>query len=253
MAFLEKILQEKRREVSKLSNDEIISEKPIYSFIETVKQEPAKMHVIAEIKRASPSKGTIRKTVDPLEQAKCYQEAGVAAISVLTDETFFNGSIEDLRIVAQHVELPVLCKDFIINEKQIIRAKNAGASLVLLIVAALSIKKLEELHRMATKLGLEVLVETHTIEEMEIAKKIGATLIGVNNRDLKTFQTDLNQSIHLAQPKDDRVYISESGIQTTEDVKKLAPYYQGVLVGETLMKAQEPQKIIKEWRQIDVS
>ena len=246
MDFLEKILKEKANEVNNLTPVEKRVEKQRPSFYQTVKGNPKKVHIIGEIKRASPSKGLINGTVDILQQAKTYEKAGVSAISVLTDPVFFNGTIHDLTAVAQVVDVPVLCKDFIIDEQQIVRAKQAGASLILLIVAALPKVRLKELHEYATELGLEVLVETHDAQELAIAKEIGATIIGVNNRNLKTFQVSLQTSIDLSQPEGRCIYISESGFKTAQDVEKISQNYQGILVGETLMRAGNVEEKVKE-------
>ncbi len=246
MDFLEKILKEKANEVNNLTSIEkrVVKQRP--SFYQKVKKEPRKVHIIGEIKRASPSKGLINGTVDILQQARIYEDAGVSAISVLTDPVFFNGTIHDLTAVAQLVDIPVLCKDFIVDERQIKRAKQAGASLILLIVAALTKERLKELYDYAADLGLEVLVETHDAQELTTAKEIGATIIGVNNRNLKTFHVSLQTSIDLSQPEDQCIYISESGFKTAKDVEKISQNYQGILVGETLMKSGNIEEKVKE-------
>lgn len=246
MDFLEKILVEKQVEVERMPLEAVERSLLRPSFYKTVQQTPDRMHVIAEIKRASPSKGAINQEVDILSQASSYEAAGVSAISILTDPTFFDGSIEDLRAISQKVKLPLLCKDFIISKKQLIRAKNAGASMVLLIVAALSESALAELFHQATDLGLEVLVEVHDAKELAQAEALGAPIIGVNNRNLKTFQVSLDTSIQLAPKKEKTVYISESGFKTAEDVAKVAPYFSGVLVGESLMLAKDVTAYARE-------
>ena len=143
--------------------------------------------------------------------------------------------------------IPTLNKDFIIDEKQIVRARNAGATVILLIVAALSEKRLQELYDFATGLGMEVLVETHNLAELEIAHRIGAQIIGVNNRNLVTFETDINTSLQLsAHFKDDRVYVSESAIFSKEDAELVAAYFHAVLVGTALMQAEDVAEKIKE-------
>ncbi|MCD5002795.1 indole-3-glycerol phosphate synthase TrpC [Enterococcus saccharolyticus] len=248
MDFLEKILVEKRKEVAALPTVERTNLHQGYPFYKQVKANTEKLHVIGEIKRASPSKGEINVDVDIISQAKKYQQAGVSAISVLTDEVFFKGTIADLQTIAQAVTVPVLCKDFIIDERQLVRAKNAGASMILLIVAALSPERLKELHQAALALDLEVLVETHNAEEMAIAQSIGAQIIGVNNRDLTTFTVDIQHSLDLAQPDDGPVYISESGFVTGEDAARVANDYHVILVGETLMRASNPEATIQELR-----
>ncbi|MFC4770445.1 indole-3-glycerol phosphate synthase TrpC [Enterococcus hermanniensis] len=246
MDFLTKILTEKQHEIESL--DPVIEtvKKIRPSFYEGVKKDLATIHIIGEIKRASPSKGIINEAVDILEQAKKYEQAGVSAISVLTDPIFFKGHINDLAAVATVVDLPILCKDFIIDERQIIRAKQAGASIVLLIVAAVSQERLNKLYQFATEQGLEVLVEVHDASELQRAQLLGAKIIGVNNRNLKTFQVSIETSIQLKQALGETVFVSESGFKNRQDIKKILPYYQGVLIGETLMTVSDPMKKIKE-------
>ena len=248
MDFLEKILVEKRKEVAQMPLEEVTNHTQGASFYQTVRNHPERIHVIGEIKRASPSKGAINLEVDILDQAQQYQAAGVSAISVLTDEVFFKGQLQDLADIAATVSVPVLCKDFVISEKQLIRAKNAGASLVLLIVAALSREELQTLYTKAQALQLEVLVEAHNAEELQTAKDIGAKIIGINNRDLKTFIVDIDHSVQLTQPQEDIVYVSESGFATAEDVQRITKGFHAVLVGETLMRATSPREKIVELR-----
>lgn len=246
MDFLEKIKQQKEKEIKEMpvENLQEIKERP--SLYDMIMNHPNKVHVIGEVKRASPSKGVINEEVNIVHQATTYEKSGVSAISVLTDTPFFKGSIDDLRVISQTVKTPILCKDFIFSEKQIIRAKNAGASIILLIIAALTKEELTSLFNFAHSLGLEVLVETHNAEELKIAEELGAKLIGVNNRDLRTFEVDLNTSIHLAPSKPGIVYISESGFKSPEDVKKISYYFNAVLVGETLMRSDNVEQTVKE-------
>lgn len=239
MDFLTKILAAKEKEIAALPLEQVVPRPKRPSFYQLVKENPQHMHVIGELKRASPSKGDINVTVDFLQQARAYQEAGVSAISVLTDSVFFKGSIADLQAVAQAVTVPILCKDFILDQKQLVRAKNAGASIVLLIVAALTDEQLAELYTSATDLGLEVLVETHNAEELVRAQKIQPQIIGVNNRNLKTFVVSRATSRALAQTDSKVLYVSESGFQTPQDVAEVSQSYQAVLVGEALMRAPE--------------
>ncbi|AIY04336.1 Indole-3-glycerol phosphate synthase [Planococcus sp. PAMC 21323] len=206
--------------------------------------------VISEIKRASPSKGDIQTEVDIVAQAKKYEDAGAAAISVLTDETYFKGSIDDLREVAQIVSIPVLCKDFMVSEIQIDRAKQAGATIILLIVAALQQQQLKSLNDYALSKGLEVLVEVHVEKELHRALELDAKLIGVNNRNLKTFEVSIERTAQLAKlfPFDEgRVLISESGMHTKEDAQfAYASGASGILVGEALMRSEDPGNWIRE-------
>ncbi|MFZ2557262.1 MAG: indole-3-glycerol phosphate synthase TrpC, partial [Lactococcus raffinolactis] len=213
--FLEKILAEKQIEVAEMVMERPGKVREVKGFIERLRENPEILQVIGEVKRASPSLGAINMTVDVLEQATSYASAGVSAISVLTDPVFFKGSIDDLRLVAQNVDVPVLNKDFIIDKKQIARAVNSGATIVLLIVACLTEKDLQDLYDYAISLGLEVLVEVHNVEELAVAHRINAELIGVNNRNLKTFEVSLQNSLDLvALQESGRFYISESGIKS---------------------------------------
>ena len=165
----------------------------------------------------------------------------------MTDEVFFKGDISYLKEISTQVAIPTLAKDFIIDEKQIVRSRNAGATVILLIVAALPEARLKELYDFATSLGLEVLVETHNLPELEVAHRIGAEIIGVNNRNLVTFETDINTSLELSTHfKDKPVYISESAIFTGQDAALVAPYFNGILVGTALMTADNVAEKVKE-------
>jgi len=247
MDFLETIIHEKKQEVQATPLEKVQPLRKTDSFYQQVKAHPEKMHIIGEVKRASPSKGAINLAVNVIEQAQAYEQADVTAISVLTDEVFFKGSIEDLRTVASQVAIPVLCKDFIIDEKQLIRARNAGATMVLLIVSALSKQKLAELYTKAVALELEVLVEVHDEQELAIAEGLSAQLIGVNNRNLKTFDVSIEVSQQLGKKQTrDAVYISESGFSTGQQVALVKENYQVVLVGEGLMRENDPKAKVKE-------
>lgn len=247
MEFLEKILQQKRIEIANMEDETPKTLRKTYSFAQYLRENSGQIQIIGEVKRASPSLGEINMGVDVVKQAKVYEEAGVAAISVLTDEVFFKGNIEDLRAVAKEVKIPVLNKDFILDKKQINRAINAGATMILLIVAALSESELKELYDYAKSLGLEILVEVHNLEELRIAEGINAEIIGVNNRNLKTFEVSLSNSVYLANNfATDAIYISESGIKTSADVELISIEFDGILVGETLMKAENPAEKVAE-------
>jgi len=207
--------------------------------------------VIAEIKRRSPSKGLIRADFDAEKIALAYQAAGAAGISVLTDESFFGGSLEILRQVRAAVATPLLRKDFVIDPYQIDEARVAGADAVLLIVAALPDAELLALHRHATGLGLDVLVEVHDEAELERALAIGAKLVGVNNRDLRTFEVDLATTERLAARIADPevVLVAESGIGSPADVARLARVgARGFLVGESLMRQPDPGRALEALR-----
>lgn len=252
MTILDKILMEKEREVVQLleragqTGPSGMTAGP--SLTDRLRR-AERLQVIAEIKRASPSKGMIRQHVDPVRQALQYEQAGAACISVLTDEVFFKGSYDDLAAVAQAVQIPVLCKDFIIHPVQIDRAKAAGASVVLLIAAALPDPELNALYAYAKSCGLDVLLEVHSEQELDRALAAGAQLIGVNNRDLRTFEVDLARTEQLAAlfPHDgQRVLISESGIAGPADAARAAAAgASAVLVGESLMKSGDPGRMIR--------
>ncbi|MGB7209542.1 MAG: indole-3-glycerol phosphate synthase TrpC [Pyrinomonadaceae bacterium] len=207
-------------------------------------QVPDRLNIIAEFKRASPSKGIINDSVDAATLARSYKSGGAAAISVLTEEDFFKGSLDDLRAVRNAVDLPILRKEFIFDAYQIYEAAEAGADAILLIAAMLEDEALVELHNLAEQvLGLDALVEVHTLEELELVKNVGAKLIGVNNRDLRTFNVSLNVSRELIKhaPKD-AVMIAESGLTTRDDLMELQELgYSGFLIGETLMRSGDPE------------
>lgn len=242
--FLTKILDAKKEEVKELKRNPSHIQEParkVSSLVEVLTSS-SKMQVIAEIKRASPSKGEIKLEVDPAQQATEYEEAGAAAISVLTDTAYFKGSTEDLALVSRSVKLPLLCKDFIIDQIQIDIAKKAGAQVILLIVAALTQEKLENLYHYAKLQNLEVLVEVHNEQELNQAMLLHPELIGVNNRNLKTFEIDLEVTDRLGAilKKADQLFISESGIKTPADVLRVKKAgAKGILVGETLMKSTD--------------
>ncbi|MCM3117750.1 indole-3-glycerol phosphate synthase TrpC [Neobacillus sp. MER 74] len=251
--ILDKIIDQKKKEVRILREgnlQQVELNKPRRSFIQKLKTAD-QISIISEFKRASPSKGIINNTIDPAFQAGLYEEYGASAISVLTDQTFFKGSFSDLRAVRSQVNLPILCKDFIIDEVQINLAASNGADLILLITAALDDQRLVELFQYAKGLGLEVLVEVHNQTELESALKTGAKLIGVNNRDLKTFHVSLEVTENLAsEVKNSGAYlISESGIHHQEDVARVRNAgANGILVGEALMKSPNVKQSFLDFR-----
>lgn len=243
MTILDKIIKQKKIEVAELKKQTPATpqtkQKQVEKISETFRNDK-QMNIVAEIKRASPSKGDISMTVDPVEQAKVYASHGAGAISVLTDQTFFKGSMDDLRAVRDAVDVPILCKDFMIDPIQIDQAKAAGASIILLIVAALSEEQVHTLYNYATDQGLEVLCEVHNETEMKTAIDLGAEIIGINNRNLKTFEVDLAVTELLASmaPNLESILISESGIRSQADVERIVKRgVNGILVGETLMRA----------------
>ena len=199
--------------------------------------------LIAECKRRSPGAGDIRPGLDPVVLTRGYERAGARALSVLTDGTYFGGSLDDLRSVREGTGLPVLRKDFTVDPLQLVEARAAGADAVLLIVRILSDDDLSAFHAEALSLGLDVLVEVHDGEELERAVTLGADLVGINNRDLSTFTTDLETTVRLLDDvPDDVVLVSESGIRTPGDVARLGEAgVDAILVGETLLRAGDPE------------
>ncbi len=249
MTILDKIIEVKKQEVQKLKTQTFkpYQGKKIKSFKDHLK-DLTHMGIIAEIKRASPSKGIINEDVDPVKQAKIYEKNGVQAISVLTDNLFFKGSMDDLIAVRKAVDLPILCKDFIIDEVQINQAHAAGANIILLIAAALDDQMLNALNKHALSLGLEVLFEVHNEAEMRRVLQLKPDLIGINNRDLKTFNVDLNTTNKLQHMVENTntILISESGIETSKDVEVIARSgAKSILIGETLMRANQLNQTIK--------
>ncbi len=210
--------------------------------------EPRKVRVIAELKKASPSKGLIRDNFDPAQLCIDLQGHGAAALSVLTEKNFFLGSMKYLEEVTKLVRIPVLRKDFIFDPYQIYRARAAGADAVLLIAAALDPVLFAELHALATSLGLHVLCEVHNHEELEMVLNTEAKIIGINSRNLKTFKTDLKIAVEMLRDiPDDKVKIAESGINNTDDIKRMINAgTSGFLIGESLMREKEPGRKLAE-------
>ena len=203
---------------------------------------PGRIHVIAECKRRSPSRGVLRADYDPASIARGYAEAGAAAISVLTEPTFFDGAVAHLQAVREAVAVAVLRKDFTVSAYQLLEAKAAGADAVLLIVAALEPRELASLGARAAALGLDALVEVHDEEELTIAIDAGARIVGVNNRDLRTLEVDVEASERLiARMPREIIAVSESGLRTAEDLVRLrARGYHGFLIGERFMTEPDP-------------
>ena len=202
---------------------------------------------IAEFKRRSPSKGWIRQDADPVKVATSYASAGAAAMSVLTDTPFFGGTLDDLRAVRSTVALPVLRKDFIVDPYQIAEARAAGADAVLLIVAALADADLRALLAETRRFGMEALVENHDASEVERALAAGATVVGINHRDLRTFETDMDLAVRLRPgiPKD-RIVVAESGLRGHADVERMRQAgIDAILVGETFMAAPDPAAALR--------
>jgi indole-3-glycerol phosphate synthase len=209
---------------------------------------PDRLNVIAECKRRSPSKGMLRPQYDPAIIAAGYVAAGAAAISVLTEPTFFDGSLDHLRAVRAVVPLPILRKDFIVSEYQIVEAKAAGADAILLIVAALTAVELRSLASFATSNGLDALVEVHSADELSTALDAGAAIVGVNNRNLRTLTVDVAASEALiARIPKDVISVSESGLRTSDDLLRLRQMgYRAFLIGERFMTAADPGAALRE-------
>ena len=235
-----KSLEELKEEVSKLDvNDE-------FPFKNALKD--PEIAIIAEVKRASPSKGMIAEDFDYIEIAREYEQAGASAISVLTEPYFFKGSNDFLKEISENVSIPILKKDFTIDEYMIYEAKLLGASAILLIVSILDDAQLKEYLDLAHDLGLSAIVETYDEAEIRTAIDAGAGIIGVNNRNLADFTVDIENSINLRRlVSDDIIFISESGIKTKEDVTRLKENdVDAVLIGETLMRSDDKKSMILE-------
>lgn len=252
MTILDRIVEQKKREVAKLAGVRATASdlkaacasrgdlRDFYAAL--TRPHYGDIALIAEVKKASPSAGVICPDFDPVHIARTYEESGASCLSVLTDQMFFQGSLTCLRQIREVVQLPLLRKDFIIDARQIREAIDWGADAILLIVAILDDAQLRSLHALATEAGLSVLVEVHDERELERALAIGAKLIGVNNRDLRTFKVDLGTTERLAervrsQALPDTLLVAESGIHTRADVERLARAgARAILVGESLMR-----------------
>jgi len=210
--------------------------------------------IIAELKRRSPSKGLIREDFDPVSLARAYAAGGAATLSVLTDTQYFGGHLDFLAKVRAEVSLPLLRKDFVVDGYQIDEARVAGADAVLLIVASLAAEEVSALHAHARALGLDVLVEVHDERQLEVALAAGANLVGVNNRDLRTFEVDLATTERVAAalpPGRDVLFVAESGITTSADVQRLLDHgAEAFLVGESLMRQGDVTRALKELRRL---
>jgi indole-3-glycerol phosphate synthase len=248
MNILEAIVRHKRVEVDHARSKQPLEElrKRIVDLPPTRQFRPAlrkgALSIIAEVKKASPSRGLLTNQFDPVALAKDYVEGGASAISVVTDERFFQGHPSYVQAIKAAVPLPLLRKDFIIDEYQVYESRAIGADAILLIVVALSDAQLSSLYECARSVGLDVVVETHDEQDIERANRVGADIIGINNRDLSTFDVSLQHSVQLRKLiHAGAVAISESGIQTREDVVTLrAAGFDALLIGEGVVSAQDP-------------
>jgi indole-3-glycerol phosphate synthase len=242
---LDRIVAAKRLEVG--ARRDLVSEAELHSRLEhaapprdffAALARPGPIRLIAEVKKASPSAGVIREDFDPVAIARIYQQHGAACISVLTDEGFFQGKLQYLEEVRASTGVPVLRKDFILEEYQLAEARAAGADAVLLIAECLDDCNLRKLHNRAIELGMAPLVELYDPENLDRVLEAGATLIGVNNRDLRTFQVDLDHTLRIRdRVPDECILVSESGIRTHADVQRLqSEGIDAILVGESLMR-----------------
>ena len=250
--ILNKILATKREEVAKASaikslkeiHEEALAQPEPRDFVGNLaKKDAANLPaVIAEIKKASPSKGVIREDFNPAEIAKSYEQAGAACLSVLTDEQYFQGSAAYLKQARDACSLPVLRKDFMIDPYQVVEARAMGADCILLIAAALELKQMQLLEDISHELGMAVLVEVHNQKELDLALKLSTPLVGINNRNLRTFDVTLQTTLDLLKNlPDDRFVITESGIFTPEDVALMRDNnVNGFLVGEAFMRQPDP-------------
>ena len=249
---LKKIISRKHEEVAERSQhtciadlkSRIAQQAPSRGFVASIERKlvAGESAVIAEIKKASPSKGVMRDQFIPVDIAKSYEKAGAACLSILTDVDFFQGADEYLVEGRAAVSLPVIRKDFMVDEYQIYEAKALGADCVLLIAAALEANLLKHLNALAHELGMDVLVEVHDAQELSLALELPNRLIGINNRNLHTFDTTLDTTYRLLeQIGDDRIVVTESGIHTHEDVLAMREHnVNSFLVGEAFMRAQDP-------------
>ena len=253
MSILDQIKLTKMREVSKLNKNQleydrknfVKSSKNKQRFEDSLKNSGNRRYtLITEIKKASPSKGIIREDFNPCELARSYEKGGASCLSVLTDTTYFKGSNDYIAQIKKIVSLPILRKDFIIDPLQVIESKNLGADCILIIVGMNSIEDNKKIEYMALDIGLECILEVHSLEELEATKHFSSNIIGINNRDLNTFVTDIETTIKLLPrvPKN-KTIISESGLSKKSDLVRLANLgVSSFLVGESLMRQQDVEK-----------
>ena len=255
---LKKILARKKEEIAERSAkvsvqqllDSAKDQSPVRGFVAAIERKLVQQQaaVIAEVKKASPSKGVIREHFEPAEIAKSYEKGGAACLSVLTDADFFQGHETFLKQARAATSLPVIRKDFIIDDYQIVEARAIGADCILLIVSALSRSQLHDLNQTALELGMDVLVEVHDRAELDLALELPNKLIGINNRNLHTFETSLDTTFNLLPHIDsNRIVVSESGIHNIDDVKIMRGHdVNTFLVGEAFMRDEEPGRRLME-------
>ena len=253
MSILEKIVASKRKEIEEKKNKRPFSElkknwvpKKTRDFKGSLDKD--KIQLIGELKKASPVNGVLRQAFDPAALAKAYEHAGAAALSVLTDEPFFGGRLSYIEEIKSTVTLPILRKDFILDEYQIYESAEAGSDALLLISSLISEEELSLFIRSADALGIASLVEVHSEEDLEKSLAAGASIIGINNRDLQTFEVDLNTSEHLAERvPSGKILVSESGIHSADEVKHLEELgFHAVLIGQAFMERPNLEEAIHE-------
>ena len=253
MMILDTIVTRKKEEVARIKAEGVsrpeLPVDPPRGFMQAL-MKPVDISVIAEVKKASPSKGIISPDFNPVAIASSYEKGGAEAVSVLTDEKFFQGSLDSIPLVRQEVKLPVIRKDFIIHELQIEEASNYGADAILLIAAILDQNQIRDYLQMSNELDLDVLVEVHDEKELKKSLVAGSRLIGINNRDLRDFTVDLKTTIRLRKDIPDSIpVVSESGIKTHEDMKMLDDNgITAALIGETLMRSDDRETAIRKLR-----
>lgn len=246
--ILEEIVERKRAEISAARairsveelQEAVQSAPPVRDFLAALQQAP-RIGLIAEVKKASPSAGLIRADFDPVRIGQTYEQHGAACLSVLTDEHYFQGHLDYLRQVRQHVSIPVMRKEFILDRYQILEAREAGADCVLLIAECLNDCELRDLYFYASELGMEALIELYDPENLDRVLKLEPPLLGINNRNLKTFVTDLNHTVEMIERiPSETLLVSESGIRSAQDVQRLLDAgVGGILVGESLMRCPD--------------
>ncbi|MDZ8067703.1 MAG: indole-3-glycerol phosphate synthase TrpC [Nostoc sp. DedQUE08] len=260
--ILEEIVSHKRQEVAQMQQElplgslrqQLNTAPTVRNFLTALQDNPNQPSLIAEVKKASPSRGVIRADFDPVAVAQAYERGGAACLSVLTDEKFFQGGFDNLRKVRQQVALPLLCKEFIINSYQIYLARTAGADAVLLIAAILSDRELQDFLRVIHDLGMTALVEVHTLAELDRVLKLdNLSLVGINNRNLEDFTLDLGTTQQLLAERQqqlqslDITVVSESGLYTPADLSLVAEAgARAVLIGESLVKQSDVEQAVRE-------